>query len=143
MQLIFDIHSIIAWKIIRLTKLRKKKRQHAIRNVHELVFQSDISEQIGHRLFVVNSTYGFRNENGYIHSFDFVALHLLDFMRNGVGDNHFVNRRIFDQPGSVGAQEAVGSQHVDLICTALFENFGGSHKRCHIVDHVVLKWFFF
>lgn len=104
-----------------------------------LVLESDVLEQIGHRFLVVDSPDGLGDEYRYVDGLDFVALHLLYFMRNRVGDDDLVDRRLFDEARSVRAEQAVCGEDVDLVGAALLQDLGGGHKRCNVVDHVVLR----
>lgn len=53
-----------------------------------LVFQCNIFKQVRHGFFIVNSSYGFGKQDADVHSFDFMALQLLYFMRDCVRHDH-------------------------------------------------------
>lgn len=57
-----------------------------------LILERDITEQIRHRLLVVNAAYGLGNQNRYIDGLYLVALQLLNLMWNGIGDNNLKAR---------------------------------------------------
>ena len=60
---------------------------------------------------------GLGEQNGNVDRLDFVTLEFLQIVRNCVGDDNFVDGRIFDQTGSFFAQDAMGSQGIDLVCS--------------------------
>lgn len=51
------------------------------------VVQSDVSEQIGHGLAVVDAPDGLSQDHTHVHGFDFWTLELLHIMRHRVGDH--------------------------------------------------------
>lgn len=58
-----------------------------------LVINSDVAEEIGHGLPVVDSSDGFRENQADIHSLYLGALQLLHLMRNCVGYHHLRSAR--------------------------------------------------
>lgn len=52
------------------------------------VVHSDVAEQIGHGLPVVDAPDGLGKDHTDIHRFDFWTLQLLNLMRNSVGHHH-------------------------------------------------------
>lgn len=52
------------------------------------VIHSDVSEQIGHGLSVVDAPDGLSQDHTDIHCFDFWTLQLLHIMRHSVGHDH-------------------------------------------------------
>lgn len=67
-----------------------------------LVFERHVAEQVRHRLLVVDATNGFRKQNAYVDCLDFMALHLLDLVWDRIGDDHFVDGRVFNETWRVG-----------------------------------------
>lgn len=52
------------------------------------IIHSDVAEQIGHGLSVVDAPDGFSQDHTDIHSFDFWALQLLHLVGHSVGHHH-------------------------------------------------------
>lgn len=52
------------------------------------VIHSDVAEQVGHGLSIVDATDGLSQDHTDIHSFDFWTLQLLNLMWNSVGHHH-------------------------------------------------------
>lgn len=71
-----------------------------------LVIHSDVTEQIGHRLSIVDAADGLSQDHTDVHSFDFWTLQLLHFMRHSVGHHHleaqYNNINAFDSAFSQG-----------------------------------------
>ena len=58
------------------------------------VLQCDVAEQVRHGLLVVDAADGLGQQDANVHRFDFMALHLLDFVRDRVGHHHLHRRQI-------------------------------------------------
>ena len=79
------------------------------------ILEADVLKQVRHALLVVNATNAFDEQSADVDGFDFVALHLLNVVGHGVGNHHFVDQRVFDEPRGFGRQNSVSREHVDLV----------------------------
>lgn len=102
----------------------------------------------------MNTAYSFGDQNRYIDRLDLVALQLLHFMWNGIGDDdlqvrllklidasdrnciatYLVYDRLFEQARRIRTEQSVCGKHIDLAGSIILQHLGRSHKRLHIVN---------
>jgi len=102
-----------------------------------LVLGSDVPEQVGHGLLVVDPTDGLADQQADVHRLDLVALHLLHLVGHGVGHYHLVDERAVDNARRIRREQAMRGHDVNLVGAALAQDLGRPRERLHVVDHVL------
>lgn len=103
-----------------------------------LILSGGIAVQIRHALLIMYASDGLGQKQTNVDGLDSMTLHLLDLVRNGVCDDHFVDERAIDDARRVRREQAVCGHHVDFVGTSLAKHLGRSCERFYVIDHILL-----